>query len=325
MLHFKTEKPVLCAGDLIPDFIIPFGSVCDPSQLRDAPTQQGVELCCGGTSGNTSCGLAALGVPAMIMAKVGNDYQGQILREDLQKYGVDDTYLFVDPKAPSMNNFIVVDAKGDRYVFNWPRGGGAFANITLEEIPDSLIEKIGWVLLEGETFHMGSTADAYLRLAHRCAEDGVPVSIDLNLHTESFGWPDHFSSRIKEIVGLSNVVFGSTREEFPFLCSHPRDLVSENRAIVARDGRNGCTLYTHEGEYTVGIYDLKVSDTVGAGDIFDSGFIAAAVSGLPLKDCLAWGNACGNWSVQHPGGRSCPDRGTLLAFLAQQGVPFKTN
>ena len=165
------------------------------------------------------------------------------------------------------------------------------------------------------------TVEAFSQLAERCASAGIPVSLDLNLRTEAFGWGEEYASLIGRVLNVSSVVFGSVKEEYPYVCSHPRDLVRHSRMVVARNGRDGCTLYTDEGDYSVGIYDLPVCDTVGAGDCFNSGFIAAAVLGMSPRDCLIWGNACGNYSVQFDGGHSCPDRETMLRFLAENGVP----
>ena len=45
-----------------------------------------------------------------------------------------------------------------------------------------------------------------------------------------------------------------------------------------------------------------VVDAIGAGDSFDAGFVAAWLAGLPLRECAAWGNACGRASTQAQGG-----------------------
>lgn len=325
MQSFKTDKAVLCAGDLIPDFVIPYGSL--RSSLKEDKRAKGVasevELRCGGTSGNSSCGLAKLGIPSYIFAKVGDDYQGKLLRNDLIENGVRTDYLLVDDKAPSAVNMIVIDEFGERFPFQWPRTGSAYANIKAEEIPESILDKIGWVLFEGVTLWKDPTGSSYLDLAERCYSAGIPISIDLNLHAEKVGWPEDYARKVRRVVELSSIVFGSLEEEYPFLTEHPRQLVTNTRSVIARDGKNGCTLYSNEGEYSVGIYPVEVTDTIGAGDIFNSGFIAAVVLGLPLKECLAWGNACGNYSVGLKGGRSCPDRKTLLQFIEKNGIPYR--
>ena len=47
---------------------------------------------------------------------------------------------------------------------------------------------------------------------------------------------------------------------------------------------------------------VAVIDTVGAGDSFDAGFVAATVSGWPLDEALALAVACGSASTRAMGG-----------------------
>jgi hypothetical protein len=47
---------------------------------------------------------------------------------------------------------------------------------------------------------------------------------------------------------------------------------------------------------------LEPLDTTGAGDCFGAGFIKAWLDGLPLEDCLRWGNIAGGLSTLGHGG-----------------------
>jgi sugar/nucleoside kinase (ribokinase family) len=60
--------------------------------------------------------------------------------------------------------------------------------------------------------------------------------------------------------------------------------------------------------------------TVGSGDAFLAGFVAATYSGRSTADCLAYGVACGAESTQHLGaGVLDPDRvGRLLDEIEVQ-------
>ena len=45
-----------------------------------------------------------------------------------------------------------------------------------------------------------------------------------------------------------------------------------------------------------------VTDTIGAGDSFDAGFVAGRLAGWPLARCLAVAVACGSLSTRGTGG-----------------------
>ena len=51
-----------------------------------------------------------------------------------------------------------------------------------------------------------------------------------------------------------------------------------------------------------GALHVEVSDTVGAGDTFDAGFVYGTLHGWPLDRCLRLGAVCGSLSTRAYGG-----------------------
>jgi 1-phosphofructokinase/tagatose 6-phosphate kinase len=68
---------------------------------------------------------------------------------------------------------------------------------------------------------------------------------------------------------------------------------------------DGC--YAHVADaggqalYRVRIEEQEARSTIGSGDAFLAGYIAARYMGRPPTDCLRYGVACGAESVQHFG------------------------
>jgi 1-phosphofructokinase/tagatose 6-phosphate kinase len=61
--------------------------------------------------------------------------------------------------------------------------------------------------------------------------------------------------------------------------------------------------------YRVRIHEVEAAATVGSGDAFLAGFVAARYTGRSTAECLAYGVACGAESTQHLGaGLIDPDR-----------------
>jgi 1-phosphofructokinase family hexose kinase len=75
--------------------------------------------------------------------------------------------------------------------------------------------------------------------------------------------------------------------------------------LAPRDGSADPSLY----RVTLGEGMIEPRATVGSGDAFLAGFVAARYAGRPTADCLAYGVACGAESTQHLGaGLVDPDR-----------------
>ncbi len=154
----RSDKPVLCAGSLLVDF-----------RLAAHDTER-VALLLGGTSGNTAFGLARLEVKTTILAKVGDDYFGRLLRDDMASVGVDTSLISLHATAPTMVNMAVVEPQGARNMFTWPDDGGALWRIEPEDVPDGLASSVGWAHFCGATLERDPAGRALGRLAEECAK-----------------------------------------------------------------------------------------------------------------------------------------------------------
>jgi len=61
--------------------------------------------------------------------------------------------------------------------------------------------------------------------------------------------------------------------------------------LVRKRGADGVEAFTREASASSPPIPVEVASTIGAGDGFASGFLAALLDGRPLEDCLRRGNA----------------------------------
>jgi sugar/nucleoside kinase (ribokinase family) len=72
--------------------------------------------------------------------------------------------------------------------------------------------------------------------------------------------------------------------------------------LVVKRGASGASAYTGGRRIDVPSLRVDVTDSVGAGDTFDAGFLHQWVRNAPVETCVAYGNLAGGLSVTRSGG-----------------------
>jgi 1-phosphofructokinase/tagatose 6-phosphate kinase len=116
--------------------------------------------------------------------------------------------------------------------------------------------------------------------------------------------------RAQPAVVVPNVTEAEEAVGYEF--TEPSDLVSAVDSLVGMGAEeaivttpSGCVAIVGEGNartyFEASIEPLATVASVGSGDAFLAGFVAARRAGRPVEDCLAYGVACGAESTQHLG------------------------
>lgn len=93
-------------------------------------------------------------------------------------------------------------------------------------------------------------------------------------------------------------------------------LASLITTLVVKRGRHGSSAYWGYGPVHLDALPCEAVDLTGCGDNFTAAFTAAMIEGLSLPTCLAWGNAAGAITAQHPGGTSaCISREQIISLV----------
>ena len=94
-------------------------------------------------------------------------------------------------------------------------------------------------------------------------------------------------------------------------------LADSKRVVVARLGVGGALAAGPGGPCHVPAFPTSVVDTLGAGDAFDGGFIAARLAECDLSEALRWGNAVAALKIRRPGARATPSRAEVDRLLRE--------
>jgi 1-phosphofructokinase/tagatose 6-phosphate kinase len=269
----------------------------------------------GGKGVNVARALKLLGKPVIATGLAGGATGNRILELLAAESILND---FTRIEGESRTNLAVIDpTSGEQTEIN-ERG----PEVSEREI-EAFLEKL-FYLAQGATLCViagsippGVGPDIYPRLIHGLRERGVLSVLDCD------GEPMKAGLKAQPAVVAPNVVEAEDAVGHEF--DGPADVAAGLErlielgageaiitrthgcvAIVGQEG-NGSPLGRRAGEapygsrYEVGIEPLEPVSTVGSGDAFLAGYVAARFDGLSPRECLTHGVASGAESTQHFG------------------------
>jgi sugar/nucleoside kinase (ribokinase family) len=293
---------VLVVGDANPDLllrgdVVPrFGQA---EQLLD-----GLDVTLGGSAAIVACGLAALGTPVLLAARVGDDVFGRIVLDALGERGVDTTHVTVDPAVPTGCS-VILDRGGDRSILTLP---GTIPTLRADDVTDALLQQVAHVHV-ASYFLQPQLAVQLPGLLARARAAGCTTSLDTN-------WdPAGSWAGVSEVLPLVDVFLPNLAELLALTAAtadgdegRARALHALGPVVAVKAGADGAWAVTADGVVRAPGLAVDVVDTVGAGDSFDAGFLAAFVRRLPVAECLRWAAAAGSLSTRAAGGTPAQPR-----------------
>lgn len=274
----------------------------------------------GGSAANTAAALARLDVACRFAGAVGDDSFGRFAVESLSEAGVDTGGVVVAPEEPTVAVLAIVPPDGDRLIYVWPPSGGAHGALEPSHVVGAVTGST-WLHVSGICLRVEPARDAVLAAMERARTERIPVSFDLNLRLENWGWEAGFREVVETAVEHADVVLGAASDEIGALAGiddpveAARSVAGADRLVIARLGAAGAVACTEDEVAAVSGFVVDVVDTVGAGDAFDAGFIAARLEGMNVTGALRWGNAVAGLTVAQPGARSTPTRHEVESLL----------
>ena len=309
---------ILVLGDSNSDLIIPVRrGVSSPVSQSDS----GLEVYGGGTAANTAVALARLDEKVSFIGTVGDDGFGRSVIEDFINEGVNVDHVRQVNDAYTSLVLAVILPDGDRDIFVWPDSGGAHTFLGPDDIREDMFISAGWLHTSGLCLRELPVRESQLKAMRLAHEAGMKVSLDLNLRLESWGMDQSLKRVFEEAIRYSQVVFGNGMEEIvPFtgeltIESGSKALSGGKRTVIARQGPKGALVVAPGGQFFGPAFSVDVVDTLGAGDAFNGGFIAARLANKDLEEAVRWGNAVAALKIGKPGARGLPSREELSIIL----------
>jgi len=274
----------------------------------------------GGKGINVARALKLLGRPVIATGFAGGP-TGNRLLEQLRKEAVLTDFTRI--AAETRINLAVIDpTSGEQTEIN-ERGPA----VSPEEV-EAFVQRVGYLadgaklcVLAG-TLPPGAGDDLYARLVKDLSERGLPVVLDAE-----------GSAMLAGLRAGASVVTPNEREAEELVGQEfaDRDDLIQGLSELVRLGAgeaaitrpDGCVAVIGNGSgqrfLEVRTEPLDPVSTVGSGDAFLAGYVAARYDGREADECLAYGVACGAESTQHFGAGTV-DRNQVERLLGEVHV-----
>ena len=313
---------VVILGDACVDMVVKSGRDSKGNEFKARP-----ELTCGGSAANTAMLLAQLGISVAFVGAVGRDAFGNIVAGSLSAAGVDISKLIQLDDAYTTVVIAVVYLDGTHTMKGWPLDGGADLMLELSYGDISVFNNPIWLHSTGLSIAKSPTRETVFRAMRYARSHDIPVSFDLNMHG-SLGLIDgilekQYEYNLREAIKLSDCVFGSASDEIALL--YPEENTSQaaislagmTRTAISRRGELEAICAVGSELIESEPFQVDTVDTIGAGDAFNAGFIAAQLEGLSIEKSLQWGHATAGLSLKTVGTSGKFDRTDILRLIEQ--------
>jgi sugar/nucleoside kinase (ribokinase family) len=249
------------------------------------------ELRVGGCAGNSALAWESLGVDYAIAANVGNDQFGTWLKE---AFGERSRHWPVEAVGSTLSVGIT-HPDGERTFFTTRGHLPLFSFDEVRAMLDGNALRGGIALLAG-SFLTDALTLAYDAFFDWADAHEIAVALDTGWPLE--GWTE--ANRSKTLDWLKRchcALFNEVETTTLTGRSDPAEAARSLKAgmpadaiVVVKRGPHGALALDRDGrEFSVGAPRVAVVDTIGAGGVFNAGFLAALAAEMPVEACLRTG------------------------------------
>lgn len=248
------------------------------------------DFCMGGNAANVAVGLTRLGFKAALCAETGDDEFSIKIRNSLAQENIE--RLLVIQKPGASNFSVIINHKGERTIFSEHierENDFQFTDVTAKYLYiTSLSNK--W-------------QEPYKKALQFASENNIKIAFNP-------GNPQFKDGKevVHHVLQKSDVLFVNKEEAELILFNHygKKDNDSKDyekelamklqnlgpKIVSITNGRDGSYVLGENGEFHFReMFPGKKVERTGAGDAYATGFLAATLYDLPVKDRMLWGSA----------------------------------
>jgi len=262
-----------------------------------------------GQSAYTAFALRNLGIETGIIGNVGDDLYGSKILGELNEKKIDTSQIETIKNGKTGISIAIARPDGERAFVSDTACLKDF-NISLIDRHKDYIDKSDLVLMVGLFFLPGlKLQDARTILKH-VRKIGKTTLLDTGWDPNN--WQPHTLQELSGILHEVNIFIPNLDEACAITglkdpekaAAHLRNL-GPHTVIIKLGAEGSYALNDTESIFTPP-QKVKAFDAVGAGDVFNAGFIFSHLQNWPLKACMQFGNSTAALYISKPNDRFPP-------------------
>lgn len=233
----------------------------------------------GGSAANTAVGVARLGAPCALLAKVGEDADGSFYVSAAVAAGLSAHAFKRTAALPTGRCLSLITPDSERTMRTYL---GAAGTLAPEEV--SAADFAGYEVVHIEGYLLFNPA-LIIRVLECAKEAGATVSLDLASPEVVRAAGDRLPALIRKYV---DIVFANEAETREYTGIHDEDeglerLRRDTAMAVVKVGARGAKISHGGGRAHVEACKVLATDTTGAGDSWAAGFLYGLGSGMDIE------------------------------------------
>jgi sugar/nucleoside kinase (ribokinase family) len=281
---------VLCAGILVADLVIPpLPELPAPGELT---ASEDFLLAPGGCAANVAISLAKLGIGSAVSGRVGTDFFGDFLQNELHAFGVDTSGLRRSTDRGTSKTVVLPVAGEDR---RFVHSFGANAEFTVHDVDRALVADCDVFYLGGHLVLPVVSARELAQLFAEARAGGAKTVLDVVVPREAAVSLES----VREVLPHVDV-FVPNEDEARVLTGEAdprrqaaRLLEAGADTVIVTRGVEGALLRSRDEMLEVPALRVASIDQSGAGDAFSAGLIAGLLARWHAERTLRFASVVG--------------------------------
>ncbi len=254
----------------------------------------------GGGGTNTAATFARQGLKTAYIGKVGNDFGGKAIKNELDKLNID-SFLSIDKKRRTSYSIILSTSKKGRSILVY-RGACYF--LKKEEIPFNKL-KTKWIYIAGLS---GEYSKLIFPIINFAKKNNFKIAINPGSAQLKLGL-----KKLKSVLEEVDILILNQEEaarftKLPYKKEKQIFKVLDDAVggiAVMTKGSKGVVVSDGNTLYKADIFkEKKHQDRTGAGDAFGSGFVSGFIKTNKIEQAIRYGTANAASIVEHFGAKN---------------------